>query len=142
MPGFAAAVTCIDGRFHAPLVAWVQAEFEVDHVDLVTSPGVAAGLATDVPGLAAEIAHDLAPSLAAHHAAAVVIAAHEDCAADLCSPDRQRADLAVAVERLRHLVGDDRPVAAVHQRADGTVEPVTSPRLTPPLTPPRTGANT
>jgi len=36
---FGTAITCIDGRVHPPLVAWMQSLFSVAYVDLITEPG-------------------------------------------------------------------------------------------------------
>ena len=36
---FSTAITCIDGRVHPPLVAWMRGLFSVAHVDLITEPG-------------------------------------------------------------------------------------------------------
>jgi hypothetical protein len=82
MRDFAAAVSCIDGRYHEPLVAWMRHRFEVRHVDLVTAPGVSAELARGTPDVVAEVANHLSPSLETHQATVVVVAAHEGCAAD------------------------------------------------------------
>lgn len=125
MPDFAVAVTCIDGRFHEPLTAWIRTRFDVEHVDLVTAPGAGAALAAEYPEVTQHVLHDLRPSLDTHHAAAVVIAAHADCAGDPSCRSDQLAALPLAVTRLRDLLGDARPIVGVYLDLDGAVTPVT-----------------
>ena len=123
MPDFAVAVACIDGRFHEPLTAWVRQRFAVEHVDLVTAPGVSAALAANDPDVMQHVLDDLRPSLAAHHAAAIVVAAHADCAGDPSPRSGQLAALPLAVSRLRDRLGDARPIVGVYLDIDGTVTP-------------------
>jgi hypothetical protein len=130
MPGFAAAVTCIDGRFHAPLVAWITRELDVEHVDLITAPGVSASLAAGDATVTEGVVDHLAPSLGAHGSDVVVVTAHHGCAADPSDDATQRAGLADAAAHLRDALrrsgaGTIGPhVLAVHLGADGHVEVV------------------
>jgi hypothetical protein len=125
VPEFAAAVACIDGRFHAALVDWVRARAGVQHVDLVTSPGVSAALASSREGARSRSVLDhLAPSLGAHGAQVVVVAAHEGCAADPSDTPAQLAALPLAAATLREGLGPDVEVVAVHLAADGGVTEV------------------
>jgi hypothetical protein len=120
---FAVAVSCIDGRVHEPLLAWVRERTGVDHVDLVTEPGPDAALADCPTGACDAIRARLSVSLQAHHPNAVVIAGHDDCAANPVDPATHRLHIAAAVHELRswdHTV----PVTGVWVRADGTVEEV------------------
>ncbi len=121
MPDFAVAVTCIDGRFHEALTSWMRPRFDVTHIDLVTAPGVSAALATGDAGVTEGTLARLRPSLEAHHAAAVVLAAHEDCAGDPSRRREQLADLTLATARLRARLGDARPIVGVHLGIDGTI---------------------
>jgi hypothetical protein len=121
MPDFAAGVTCIDGRFQEQLTRWVRDRFSVAYVDLVTSPGVAAALADGDEVIVDEVVRELGPSLTAHDAAGVVIAAHEGCAADPSDVATQEAGLHDALATLGERLSADRPLVAVHLRADGSV---------------------
>lgn len=126
MPEFAAAVTCIDGRFHAPLVAWTRDRFGVDHVDLVTTPGASAALADRRAATTGSVLAHLAPSLDAHATEVVVVAAHESCAADPGDLAAQLAALPAAAATLRERLGPDVEVVAVHLGAEGHVTEVPS----------------
>jgi hypothetical protein len=128
VPEFAAAVTCIDGRFHAALVDWVRARAGVPHVDLVTSPGVSAALASSREDATSRSVLDhLAPSLGAHGAQVVVVAAHEGCAADPSDTPAQLAALPLAAATLREGLGPDVEVVAVHLAGDGAITEVALP---------------
>jgi hypothetical protein len=133
VPGFATAVTCIDGRFHAPLVAWITRELDVEHVDLITAPGVSSSLAAAEEKATGEVVDHLAPSLGAHGSEVVVVAALHGCAAD---PSDDATQVAALPDAAAHLRGALRRrsraqsagphVLAVHLGADGAVEVVGS----------------
>jgi hypothetical protein len=127
VPEFAAAVTCIDGRFHAALVDWLRRRDGVQHVDLVTSPGVSAALASRRAATSRSVLDHLAPSLGAHGAQVVVVAAHEGCAADPSDTPAQLAALPLAAATLREGLGPDVEVVAVHLAGDGSVTEVELP---------------
>lgn len=124
MSDFIAAVACIDGRYHEPLVAWARRRDGASWVDLVTSPGIAAQLAAGAPGPIDEVVRELQPSLGAHGSATVVIAAHEGCAGDPSPPAVQRAALPDAARVLHDRLGGVARVRAVHLSAGGDVEEV------------------
>jgi hypothetical protein len=120
---FAVAVSCIDGRVHEPLLAWVRAHSGADHVDLVTEPGPDAALADCPTGACDAIRARLSVSLRAHAPNAVVIAGHDDCAANPVDPATHRLHIAAAVHEVRSW-DPAIPVTGVWVGADGTVEEV------------------
>jgi hypothetical protein len=123
-PGrFAAAVTCIDGRTHEPLTRWVREQLGVDHVDLITRPGVDATLSDCSSGLCDGIREHLAVSATAHASRAVAIAGHDDCAGNPVPADEHRRQIADAVEQVRGW-GLDMAVIGVWIEVDGTVTPI------------------
>ncbi len=97
---FAVAITCIDGRTHEALVTWARTQLGVDYVDLVTQPGADVQLSA-CPQLMCEGIRDrLDVSLGAHAPRAVVIAGHDDCAANPVPPDEHRRQISDAVDRV------------------------------------------
>ena len=117
---FAAAVTCIDGRTHGPLTDWVRERFGVDHVDLITRPGVDATLSDCSGGLCEGIREHLAVSATAHASRVVAIAGHDDCAGNPVPADEHRRQIAEAVGQVRGWeLGMD--VIGVWIERDGTV---------------------
>ena len=97
---FAVAVTCIDGRTHEPLVRWVREQVRADHVDLVTQPGADAALSRCPRDVCADIRERLCVSVTAHASRVVVIAGHDDCAANPVSAEEHRRDIASAVQEV------------------------------------------
>lgn len=122
-PLFAAAVTCIDGRTHEPLIRWVREQLGVDHVDLITRPGVDAALSDCSSGLCDGIREHLAVSATAHASRAVAIAGHDDCAGNPVPADEHRRQIAEAVEQVRGW-GLGLEVIGVWIEVDGTVTPI------------------
>ena len=36
----AVCLNCIDGRVQVPVIDWIKDKFKVDHVDMITEPGM------------------------------------------------------------------------------------------------------
>jgi hypothetical protein len=98
---FATAVTCIDGRVHEPLAAWVRDRFRVDFVDLVTEPGADRVCAHAGEDRVAAVLERVAVSANAHASRTLVVAGHADCAANPVDDAQHRDDIRRAVLRLR-----------------------------------------
>ena len=99
---FAAAINCIDGRTHVPVIEYLKSAFSVDFVDMITEPGVCKVLSEnkDAAVLAA-LRSKLEISIQRHGSKFVAVAAHHDCAA--CSEGRQ--EQARALLAAREVVG-------------------------------------
>jgi hypothetical protein len=94
---FSTAITCIDGRVHPPLVAWMQGLFSVAHVDLITEPGPDQVVAR-MPERAQELLRaKVALSVTGHASRLLVLAGHHDCLADPVAEDEHREQLRLAV---------------------------------------------
>lgn len=98
-PTFAAAVTCIDGRVHEPIIAWARERFGVEYVDLVTQPGPDLALCCDTEARIGHLRESLGVSAQAHRSGALVIAGHADCAANPVSEEQHRDHLRRALSR-------------------------------------------
>lgn len=117
---FAAAVTCIDGRTHDPLVQWVRQHLGVDHVDLITQPGADAAVSGCPEQVCDGIRERLSVSVVAHASRAAVVAGHDDCAANPVSAAVHRAQIAASVEEIRRW-GLGIEVHGLWIESDGTV---------------------
>ena len=122
-PDFGVAVTCIDGRTHEPITRWVRHHAGVHYVDLVTEPGADATLADCPQSSCDSILRRLRVSLDAHGAEIVVIAGHDDCAANPVSPHTHREHIIEAVEQVSEW-GLDVPVVGVWIDATGNIEEI------------------
>ncbi len=87
---FAVAITCIDGRIQDALQRQLREEYDVDHLDVVTLPGVDLALARDeqARGFASR---SVDVSVAAHGSEVVILAGHTDCAGNPVDDDTHAA---------------------------------------------------
>lgn len=131
---FAVAVTCIDGRTHEPVTRWARQHAGVHYVDLVTEPGPDATLAEcgadgagdrELADGCPAILRRLRVSLAAHAPEMVVIAGHDDCAANPVDPHVHREHI---VDAVHEVAGWDLGVPVVGVWIDdfGNVEQITA----------------
>ena len=120
---FAVAVTCIDGRTHEPLVRWVRERFHAQHVDLVTQPGADAALSRCVSDICDGIRDRMCVSVTAHASRVVVIAGHDDCAANPVSAEEHRRHIVEAVREVERW-NLDAVIVGVWIDADGVVSVV------------------
>lgn len=121
---FAAAVTCIDGRVHEPVVAWARRRFGVAYVDLLTEPGPDLALCCGDEAALAHLRTHLGVSSRAHRPGALVIAGHADCAANPVSDDEHRDHVRRALARARRWAPPGMPVVGVWVDDQGRVEEI------------------
>jgi hypothetical protein len=96
---FATALTCIDGRIHATVVAWIRRRLSVEHVDLVTAQGPDLVLAHGDDAWVSRLAESVGVSQRAHASTTLVIASHSECAAHPVPDPVHHDDLQKAVAR-------------------------------------------
>lgn len=94
---FAAAITCIDGRAHAPVTAWLRATCGVTFVDRITQPGADRLLASGDAQQRASLRATAALSIAAHGARVIAVVGHHDCAANPATEHEHRQQIRAAV---------------------------------------------
>lgn len=83
---YAAAVCCIDGRFHQPLTVWAKKRLSVDNIDLITEAGPDKIISENKKPNIDLIKEQIQISINLHNSMHVIIAAHDDCAANRVSP--------------------------------------------------------
>jgi hypothetical protein len=123
-PTFAAAVTCIDGRTHEPVTAWMRERFGVEYVDLLTQPGPDLALCCAAEETLVHLRDSLAVSADAHRSAVLVIAGHADCAANPVSEAQHRSHVRRATSRALAWAPPGMRVVGVWVDAEGLVEEV------------------
>lgn len=120
---FAVAVTCIDGRIQAAVADAVRRTHGVEHVDMVTVPGVDGALRE--PGPAREqVLGGVAVSVDAHGSTVAVIAGHTDCAGHPVDEQRHAADIGAATDWLRSEFPQLIVLGGLVDTASGTLRPV------------------
>ncbi len=87
----------MDGRIQEPIRKWITEKFNVQHVDVVTQPGVD-GVLVGKGGPHIElIKHMVAISVNAHGSSTIVISGHYDCAGHPVSDEQHIQDIKKAV---------------------------------------------
>ena len=95
---FAAAINCIDGRTHVPVIEHLRRAYAVDFVDMITEPGACKVLAENKDeAVLASLKRKLEISVRRHGSTLAAVAAHHDCAA--CPEDRQEQTRALLAAR-------------------------------------------
>lgn len=121
-PRFAAALTCIDGRTVEPVLSWVRRSARVEHVDLITEPGLDGVLATggeDVSSLLARVR----VSCRAHGSRVLAVVGHHDCAGHPADEATHRRDISRGVVRVQRAL-PEMEVVGLWVGEDGSVERV------------------
>jgi len=92
---FCTAVNCIDGRVQLPVIRYLQEQFGVLYVDLVTEPGPARSLAGSVDDeIKRSILRRVAMSINAHGSELIAVVAHADCARNPAGREAKELQLA------------------------------------------------
>lgn len=80
---FATALCCMDGRACEAVTQWGKATFQVHHVDLITEPGMEALLEKGEREFLEWARRRAMISYEKHGSRVLIVAAHEDCAANI-----------------------------------------------------------
>jgi len=95
---FATAINCIDGRVQKPVVEYMQKNFSVDYVDMITEPGPNKILSKNKDKDIIEfLKKKVGISVNKHNSQIIAIAAHYDCAGNPETENVQKEHLRKAV---------------------------------------------
>ena len=98
---FATAINCIDGRTQLPVINFVKETYQIDYVDMITSPGADLVMATRNPDKLPSIKDSVKVSIEKHKSQLIVLVAHGDCAGNPVSADEHLGHLRRGMECLR-----------------------------------------
>lgn len=90
---FGTAISCIDGRAHPPLIAWMRNMLSVDYVDLITYAGADGFVASDPAAAERLLKAAVEISVQRHRSPVLALAGHHDCAANPASAEAHRDQL-------------------------------------------------
>jgi len=98
---FATAINCMDGRAQKPVIEYIQKNFKVDYVDMITEPGPNKILseAKDI-NIIESLKNRVEISVTKHNSQIIVIAAHYDCAGNPADEDTQKKDLRKGIDTI------------------------------------------
>jgi hypothetical protein len=99
---FAAALNCMDGRTQLPVIDYLRRACGVDHVDMITEPGINKLLAEDSDGpVVTAVRMKLQLSIRNHRTRLAAVVGHDDCAANPCAREIQRGQILAALATVR-----------------------------------------
>ena len=95
---FATAINCIDGRVQKPVAEYIQKNFSVDYIDMITEPGpnkiLSEGKDVDIIEF---LKKKVKVSVEKHNSKIIAVVAHHDCAGNPENEDAQKEHLRKAV---------------------------------------------
>jgi len=94
----AVCLNCIDGRAQLPVIHWAQQQLKVDHVDMITEPGID-GLLADQNYSMEVINWKVGISIEKNNAKTIIIAGHYDCKGNPVSEAVHKQHIQQAVKR-------------------------------------------
>jgi hypothetical protein len=99
---FAAAINCIDGRVQAPVAEFIRNTYDIDYIDMITTPGPDKLLSeyNDIAEIES-IKNKLLISRNNHNSGLVFIAGHCDCAGNPCIKEDHLQQIRKAVENIK-----------------------------------------
>jgi carbonic anhydrase len=100
----AVCLNCIDGRVQIPVIHWIKQHCQVDHVDMVTEPGMNGLLANEDHPIES-IIKKLRLSIDNNNARVIVIVGHYDCRGNPVIEALHREQIRLAVERVQKAFG-------------------------------------
>jgi reverse gyrase len=97
----AVCLNCIDGRVQIPVIEWIKDKFKVDHVDMITEPGMD-GLLADQNYSLEDINRKVRISIKNNNAVMIAVTGHYDCRGNPASNFDHKEEVQQAVKRLRN----------------------------------------
>lgn len=92
----------MDGRVQIPVIQWIQKEYGLDYIDMITEAGMDGLLAQDDVDITS-IIEKINISLDNHNSKIIFIVGHFDCAGNPVSDETHRKHIRMAVERLKSI---------------------------------------
>ena len=99
--GFACMINCMDGRTQEPVIHFLKEKLRVSYVDAVTEPGPIRYLAEGDSPWVENIRACCDISVVKHHACAIGIVGHNDCAGNPLEKSIQLEQIEKSVMRVR-----------------------------------------
>lgn len=99
---FATAINCMDGRAQLPVIEWLVRNRGIDHVDMITEPGIDGILALNTDRtIINAIKNKVDISITRHDSKNIVLVGHHDCAANKVNEDTHKRQIAAGLSLIR-----------------------------------------
>jgi carbonic anhydrase len=96
----AVCLNCIDGRVQLPAIQWIKDNYKIDHVDMITEPGID-GFLSDNTNPIDEINRKVKISIEKNKASIIFIVGHYDCKGNPVSEPTHKDQILLATDRLK-----------------------------------------
>ncbi len=98
---FTTVITCMDGRIQLPVLEWIAKHYGKTYPDTITEPGPVKILSENQPNeIIKNIKKRLDISMRLHGSKRIFLVAHDDCAGNPVSREKQWAQMKIAVENV------------------------------------------
>lgn len=98
---FVTAINCMDGRVQLPVIKWMQSQYDVPYVDMVTEAGPNKLLTEGTPAEIESVRSRVQVSVETHGSEVIAIAGHHGCAGNGVSRDEKVAMIKQSVELIK-----------------------------------------
>ncbi|MDP2044502.1 MAG: hypothetical protein Q8K15_04970 [Candidatus Omnitrophota bacterium] len=95
----ATCINCIDGRVQLPVLHWIQKQYQIDFVDVVTAAGIDKVLASQ--DNIDEIIRSINISININKSSRIFVVGHYDCRGNLVDEKIHHEDVGKSVKRLK-----------------------------------------
>ena len=99
---FGTCLNCMDGRVQLPVIQWIQKEYGLDYIDMITEAGMDGLLARDDVDIT-NIIEKINISLDKHNSGMIFIVGHFDCAGNAVEKGIHKEHINAAVNKVRSL---------------------------------------
>ena len=100
----ATCLNCMDGRVQLPVLTWIEANYPVDFVDVITEAGMDVVLAKQEN--ISEVLRSIKVSVHLNKSTRLFVVGHYDCRGNPVDEKRHREEITDAVNRLKPLWPD------------------------------------
>ncbi len=96
----AVCLNCIDGRVQLPVINWIKNNYDIDHVDMITEPGMDAYVADNENSVEC-IIRNIQVSIEKNKSSMIVLAGHDDCKGNPVSEAAHKGHIRSGMSRLK-----------------------------------------
>jgi len=102
---FATCLNCIDGRVQIPVIEWINTNYGIKYVDMITKPGMDGFLSEDSSDVS-EIIKEIQITIDVHASKNIFIIGHYECAGNPVDGNTHKRQIIKSVERIKSIFND------------------------------------
>ena len=105
MPEFAACLNCMDGRAQLPVINYLENNYSIDYVDMITEAGMD-GFIVNHDILPSDILHKINISIEKHGSDHIFIVGHYDCGGHPVDDNTHKEHIKISVNKIKDIYPD------------------------------------